>query len=105
MELLVHRLLDLRELRLVALAHLAQLALQHGADAFEVRADLLALLALLARQRGARGFRLAARAGHALFGQQAQALQHGGLAQHDQQCGNGGKCRDNGEGVDEHGDS
>ena len=89
MELLVHRLLDFRELRLVAVAHLAQLALQHGADAFEVRADLLALLALLARQRGAGGFRLAARAGNALLGEQAQALQQGRLTQHDQQSGDG----------------
>ena len=94
-ELLVHRLLDFRELRLIAVAHLAQLALQHRADAFEVCADLLALLTLLARQSRAGGLRLAARAGHALFREQAQALQHAGLPQHDQQCGNRRKCRDN----------
>ncbi|HEY7581639.1 MAG TPA: hypothetical protein VH855_28920, partial [Acetobacteraceae bacterium] len=67
MELFVHRLLDFRELRLVALAQLAQLAFQRSAEGFELRADLQPLLALLALQRGAGGLRLAAGAGDRLF--------------------------------------
>jgi len=46
-ELLVHRLLDLRQLGLVAVAHFPELAFQHASDTLEMRADLLALLALL----------------------------------------------------------
>ena len=98
-QLLVDRFLDFRELRLVPLAQLTQLAFQCGTRALEVGGEFLALLALFTRQRGARGLRFAARAGDSLLQQKAQSLQLTGLLQHHKRRRNSGNGSDGSQDI------